>query len=362
MNSQSLAAAAHEALKQGKAERARELFGEAARREVFEFLAIDESKPRTKGILAISAASLWYKAGEFEIAEQFAHQASGLSTLPAFARKELRELLQSIWNEQAQKEADVSFGAQQVLVSVKGGEVVTGGAPLDLILGKVQVIQNLFFRTVEYMIDAPLRIKGPAAKEIQDRYRPWLFQSVPGSYQFVVAVQKPTQADLFPGSDIEPELLTKKFLDIVRACGEDPAIGLSEVVSKPEYRQTFLKMTRSLTPSGRKFSQLEIRGAGDAEPVVLSPESRKVISEALRPPTPPSEPQSPEAILRGNLRALHLDKDWLDVAVDGETKRISGLDEALDDLIGPMVNHDVIVRARRGRGKQLLFIDIELED
>ncbi|MBU0585124.1 MAG: hypothetical protein KKB66_21615 [Alphaproteobacteria bacterium] len=364
MTGQELANAAHEALRRGEQAQARKLFAEAARAESQAFSEVDVGKARTKAILAISATSLWYKAGDLNAAEQFAHRAFNIPNLPAFARAELRELLQAVWNEQAQRDAGLSFSSGQVLVSVKGGEVVTGGAPLDLILGKVQVVQNLFFRTVEYMADAPLRLRGPAAKAIQDRYRPWLFQSVPGSYQFAVAIQKTEQHDLFPEGEIEPEALTEKFLDIVRACSEDPVDGLQNVVTKADYRETFLKMTRSLAPSGKTFSAMEIRGAGeDVAPVVLSPESRKIISNTLRPLSAHAKPVDTEFGLRGNLRALDLDKDWLELAVaDGETRRVSGLSEAVDDLIGPMVNHDVTVRVRRGHGRQLLFVDIEQED
>ncbi|MEA3012442.1 MAG: hypothetical protein QOD42_987 [Sphingomonadales bacterium] len=362
IDSEKLASEAHEALRRGQVDAAKTLFAQAAQAEASAFHSVGDDKPRTMGILAVSVAALWYKSGQLEVAEQFAHDASSRDALPSFARQELRELLQAIWNEHAQREAGISFVPGQVLVSVKGGEVVTGGAPLDLILGKVQVVQSLFYRTAEYLADLPLRMRGPASKTIQAHYRPWLFQSVPGSYQFAVAVQKPPQGDLFPGDEIEPELLTEKFLEILRACSEDPVDGLSEVVTKPEYRQTFLKMTRNLSPTGKSFSEIEIRGAGERGPVVLSTVSRKVISETLRPATPPTHPGDAEQLLRGNLRAVDLDKDWLEISVDGVTRHVTGLSEAVDDLIGPMVNHDVTVQVRRGRGSQLLFIDIEQDE
>jgi len=323
---------------------------------------VSDEKPRTLGILAVSAAALWYKSGELEAAEQFAHDASRRATLPGFARQELRELLQSIWNEQAQRDTGILFVPGQVLFSVKGGEVVTGGAPLDLILGKVQVVQNLFHRTAEYLSGVTHRFKGPASKYIQDCYRPWLFQSVPGSYQFAVAVQKPRQQELFPGEEIEPEFLTEKFLEILRACSEDPVEGLPQVVTNVEYQNTFLKMIRNLAPTGKSFSQMEIRGAGESGTIVLSPVSRQAISETLRPRSSASEPRESESILRGNLRAVDLDKDWLEISMDGVTSRVTGLSEAVDDLIGPMVNHDVTVRVKVGRGRKLLFLDIEQDE
>jgi hypothetical protein len=284
--------------------------------------------------------------------------------MPVFAVDELRGLLQAIWNEQAQQQAGVSFVPGQVVVSVRGGEVVTGGAPFDLILNEVQIVQSLFYRTAEYLQSAPLRKKGPPPKELQERCRPWLFQSVPGSYQFAVAIQKPAQGEMFETDTPEPEVLTEKFLSILRAAGEDPAEALKVIVPKEDYRSTFLKLTRNLAPTGKVFDQMEIRGAGDRRPIVLSSSSRKVISETLRMPTEavPAEIAGPETTLHGTLRALDLDNDWLEVSVDGTHKRVTGVGETVDDLIGPMVNREVNVRVRSGRRAALTFIDIEQEE
>jgi len=223
---------------------------QAATAEMRAFESIGADKPRTLGVTGVSAVSLWYKAGRLDEADQLAHRAAAIGAMPAFAVGELRTLLQAIWNEQAQKEAGVSFVSGQVVVSVKGGQVVTGGAPLDLILGKVQIVEKLFYRTAEFLKSLPLRKKGPPSREIQERCRPWLFQSVPGSYQFSVAIQKPPQGELFPSGEPEPELLTETFLSILRAAGEDPVEALKSVVPKDDYRETFLKMTRNLSPWG----------------------------------------------------------------------------------------------------------------
>lgn len=186
--SELLAVAAHQAARDGDSAAASRLFTEAARLEADALSALTTDKPRTYGITAVSAVALWYKAGRLQEAERLAHSAAANEFLPSFAADELRTLLQSIWNELAQREAEITFAAGQVLVSVKGGEVVRGGAPLDLIVEKAQAVQSLFYRTVEYLKDIPLRKKGPPTRELQERCRPWLFQSVPGSYQFSVAI------------------------------------------------------------------------------------------------------------------------------------------------------------------------------
>jgi len=59
---------------------------------------------------------------------------------------------------------------------------------------------------------------------------------------------------------------------------------------------------------------------------------------------------------------LHLDKDWLDVVVGGVSVHVVGLQDAVDDVIGPMVNRTVVVRAIRNSENKLTFLDIELAD
>jgi len=363
--SEALAAAGHETIRRGDLAQAQGLFRRAAEFEARALEDLDATKPRTLGITAVSAVALWYKAGELKEATQLAHQASAKPGMPDFALQELRQLLQAIWNEDAQRQAGISFVPGQVIISIKGGEVVHGGAPLDLIIDKVQLIQNIFYRTAEFIQLLPLRKRGLPSKELQERCRPWLFQSVPGSYQFAVAVQKPRQAEMFPAATPEPKVLTDTFLSILRAAGEDPAEGMNALVPEEDYRATFLKMTRNLAPTGKAFGSIEIRGAGDRQPIVLSSGSRKLISDTLRDHDatgPPKDAKQGEITLRGVLRALDLDNDWLEVSVQGSHKHVTGVSETVDDLIGPMVNRDVSVTVRSGRGRSLIFIDIEQDE
>ena len=61
--SEVLAADAHEASRLGNADRAKELFSAAAEFEQRALQYVASDKPRTLGITAVSAVSLWYKAG-----------------------------------------------------------------------------------------------------------------------------------------------------------------------------------------------------------------------------------------------------------------------------------------------------------
>lgn len=361
--SERIASDAHNCARLGEHERARSLFAAAAEAESHALEELDLSKVRTVGITAVSAVSLWFKARQFAQAEPLALQWLGSNQLPRFAVEQLRNLLQAIWTAQTMGSAGVSFLPGQVFVSVRGGHTVTGGAPLDLIVEKVQTVQALFFRTIEYMKGIPHRKRGTPSLDIQEACKPWLFQAPAGSYQFSVAIQEPRQPDFFKDAGPQPEHVALHFLSILQASSEDPADQLPELVHSEEYRSTFLKLARNLAPTGKNFSQVEVRSADDSQGISLGPENRKAINRVLRPKKPQPEMEGqPTEELRGVLRALNLEKDWLEVLMGTGIVHVDGLSEAVDDVIGPMVNRPVIVQAKRKARGGWLFLDIEPED
>ena len=343
-------------------EHALALYKRAAESERKALDQLDVSKVRTRGITAVSAVALWFKASEYALAEQLAYSMLADPHIPEFASEELRNLVQAIWTESSKLKAGVKFIPGQVMVSVKGGEVVTGGAPLDLIVDKVQTIQSMFYRTIEFLNGAAHRRAGPPSKELQDSCRPWLFQAAPGSYQFSVAIQKPAQQDFFR-QEVVPEQIAQHFLEIVGASSGEDKTELERLVPDETYRTTFLKLARNLAPTGKTFDRIELRASGESRPVGLDAQARTNINQQLRLKS--SQPDTEEAVaeeLRGTLRAVHLDQDWLDVVVEGASMHIVGLKDAVDDVIGPMVNRSVVVRVVRKSARKLTFVDIELAD
>ena len=361
--SERLATDAEIATRGGDTRGAQELYAKAAEAEERALEDLEPSKLRTVGVSAVSAVSLYLKADRLASAESVAYRWLTNEQLPAFAAEQLKALLQSIWSEKVRERADVNFVPGQVVVSIMGGEIVEGGAPLDLIVEKVQTVQSLFYRTAEYLRGLPHRKRGGPTKEIQDTCRPWLFQTAPGSYQFAVAVQKPPQLDLFKKDDPRPEEVADHFLSIIRAGVEAPEDELPKLVPDAEYRSTFLKLTRELAPSGKRFGQLDIRSATETRAVSLVPGTRKAISQVIRAsrPTGPAK-QEEEQTIHGVLRALDLDNDWIEVTVGDEHKRVVQVGEAVDDIIGPMVNRPVLVQVVRDARGKFHFRDIEADD
>ncbi len=365
--SERFASAAQTAQRDGRREEAQELYaraGDAERQAVEE---LDATKTRTIGISSVSAVSLYYKAALFDRkaalfdrAEETAYRWLRADSLPAFAKEQLRYLLQSIWSERTRSSASGEFASGEILISVQGGEVVAGGAPLDLVVDKVKIVQSLFHRTAELLHGLEHRRRGAPSKEIQTSCRPWLFHTAPGSYQFAVAIQREHQPRLFSKSP-SPGDVAERFLQILRTGIEDPDNGLAEVVQPLNYRNTFLKLTRNLAPDGRVCKKLDIRQPGDSGSISLDAEVRDKLGDVIRKNKPGNEtpgaaqPQS----LQGVLRAVHLDHDWLDVTLDdGQSCHVHAVGEEVDDVIGPLINRPVVVYATTVAGKYR-FLDIE---
>lgn len=366
--SERLAAEGERVARSGDRTSAEDFYRQAAEAEAQALDHADPEKLRTRGITAVSAIALWYKAHQLPKAEQFAHRILGAGDLPEFAQSQIRELLTLIWTTQSAEATGVRFVPGDVLVSVKGGDVVYGGAPLDLIVKKVEGVQAALMRTVEMLLGREFRRRGGPPADIQSMFKPWLFQAPAGSYQFAVRVQEPAQMELWESDRPKIDQITGTFLQILHASANDPDAELEALVPDKQYREAFLNLSRNLAPTGRSFERLDVRDAGAPAVVVASfeVETRKGLNAALRrskPPTDTSANEKPETI-RGTLRALHLDQDWLEVATMGSPPQHLKIEEAgdvLDDVVGPMVNRLVNVSVLR-RGKKLVYQDIELEE
>lgn len=95
--SERLASKAEAALRVGNSERARAFYARAADAEHDAVMDLDGAKTRTFVITWVSVASLYYKAGMLERAEEVAWKILNLYSLPDFAKQQLKNLLQLIW-------------------------------------------------------------------------------------------------------------------------------------------------------------------------------------------------------------------------------------------------------------------------
>lgn len=362
--SEALAARAHAALHDGNGDEAEELFRQAAAAEEDALAQLDTSKPRTFGIAAVSAVSLWYKGKDVQRASMLAYRCLANPDLASPAREQLDDLVQTLYTERDRKRLTGEFLPGSVTVAVKGGNVLRGAAPLDLIVEKVKTLQSIFFRVVEWSNGKPLRRRGPPTKDITSSFEPWLVQEAPGSFQFSVAVKVNGQLDMFDAEKLEAADIARKFLDVVTTMAADATGEASKaLVSDEGYRGTFRKLIRNLAPPANSTESVAISSKEREDvAVVLDESTRPKLDLAIKAESPKADESAGEQMqeFTGVLRALDLDNDWLKVDVDSGQVTVKGLSQAVDDVIGPMVNKTVLVKAvKTGRG-ELRFVDIVL--
>ena len=357
--SEAYASEAEGHLRLGNREDALALYASAAEAEEQALGDLDLAKARTYGITAVSAASLYFKARQLDSAERIAMASMASDQLPAFARRQLQHIMQVIWAERERQASDLRFAPGQVMVSVSGDQVVTGGALLQPIMETVKTIGAMYCRIAEFLSGTVFRTGGAPRKGVRENYRPWLFQAPPGSYQFAVAIQQGENADMFVSRG---EVVADFFLKVLRLGSNGSDEEFSEAVPDARYRETFLKLARALAPSGKAFDALEVRSADDSQSVRLDQEVRKHLGERIRGLEEPSvNIATHRQIHIGVLRAIHLDKDWLEVAAEEGHIKVVGVGEEVDDVIGPLVNKRVIVHVDSD-DKTNRFVDIEAEE
>ena len=131
-------------------------------------------------------------------------------------------------------------------------------------------------------------------------------------------IQKPRQGTLFPEIEVNVEEVSQRFLQISQ---QRPRI--LRKVSDRLYPMTsiegpFFKLTRNLAPTGSPSVVSPLDPAfPEVEPIVLGVESREGIRAALKKQLPrsPSRRMWENVQLRGVLRALDLDNDWIEIVV-----------------------------------------------
>ena len=159
-------------------------------------------------------------------------------------------------------------------------------------------------------------------------------------------------------------MVAHQFLEILKATASNDTSQLESIVPKAEYRNVFLKLSRNLAPTGKTFGSIELRAATGENSIALTPEARTAMNHTLKnnQPVGVQVAGDTEEELTGTLRALDLEKDFLNVIIDGQALHIVGLGDAMDDVIGPMVNKSVKVRVIRGNKGPIRFRDIELDE
>jgi hypothetical protein len=362
-NSERLASEAQLALRAGERQRAWSLYARAGALEGSALDSVPPEKQRTRGILAVSSASLFYKAREWVAAERIIFRCLADTAFPRKFAKDLRDLLEVVWDERVlAEEQHAQYSGDGFVVSMRGGLVGFGSSPLDQFLHTFDGLRNLFYRVTEWVNGVAFRKKGLPSEEIRELFKARTTQPSPGSFRFRIRLVEPQQLQLFDKPLVEPAEIAGTLFEFVARAAAGDERGLEQVVADREYRTAMLKLLRNVSPDGKRLNEIQLHREGELqESVSVFANVRQHIRDSLGKLSP-APPQAETFV--GTLRALDLDKQFIDlIPVRGEQReRFYSSEVILDDVVGPMVNQRVMVTGIVPyRGKKV-FRDIELQE
>lgn len=362
-----LSAAAAKASGEGRLKDSLKLYAHAAKSEEAALSGVPKEKKRTRCILSVSVASLLYKAQLLDQAELRIFQMLGSRSLENWADRQLRELLQVISDEKMLVTTlGRRYSGESIIVALRGGEIGSGTGPLDLILDKAAGFRSLLYRFAEWVGDYPIRIRGNPPKDLIELIQARVSEPTQGSYRLEVRLTEPSQIEMFESMRVKPQALSDAMFDFFVRLTQGTVEQLVELVPQSGYRRALLQLTRNVTPLGKRLKEVAIyrRRKDKIESVYLTGDLPRKIREVL--PRREKDKHELREKLRGVLRALHLDQNWLELTKkDGVREKCDTVHDMLDDVVGPMVNRKVIVsgpiRHRRGK-RRLLVEEIEMAE
>ncbi len=343
------------------------IFSQAAELEKAALDEVPSDKVRTRSILSVSVASLFYKAEMYDEAEIAIFGFIASKSLDSWAETQLRELLPVVIDEKLlSTKLGKRYSGENITLALRGGEIGSGTGPLDLILEKASGFRSLLYRFAEWIGKFPLRRSGNPPKEVLELVQARALEPAPGSYLLEIRLTEPLQLELYEKLRVSPQDVSEILFKFLRCLTNKYDYDkIEELVPQIDYRKALLQLTRNISPGGRRIKEIGIYRKYDdkVQSIYLTDVLPARIKEVIPKETREYEKQKE---LRGILRALDLNKNFLVLTLhDGRKERCDIPSDMLDDVVGPMVNRDVIIhgpiRTRYGADR-LLVEEIELAD
>lgn len=332
----------------GDASSAALMYAEAARLEETALATVPEDRERTRSVLAESAVSLWLRAGLIEQAGAAARRFIGLHLSAGVSDYLLDVANEARWAAEATAEGRTH--ARTYRIALRGGTVRPGGLiPVDLLLVKLEQFRNLVVRVGEWTSGMEFRTKGAPPEGLTSALLPMVSPAMPGSYAFDLRLEgKPQQLSFFADRPVDPAAIATAFYDLVENVADMGPAGIDQQVTDDDYRTAFLRLIRNIAPSGRDLAEITVAPLDNKRTARLVPEVRRAVGHDLKSKRSTNKN---EVSRRGVLRGLDLDRHHLVLREGGQEQSFQiAEDAALDDLVGPLVNHRVeVVVERLGR-------------
>lgn len=242
-----------EARANGDEARAIDLFASAFQleREAAEIVASDHSNEPTRSVLLRSAATLALDCGKLADAERLVCLALSGSP-PAEIAEELRDIYEQVNFQRHLALRGVGLASNEIQLSIAGNSIGFGVAPTAAFLRRVEMTENLLYRTAE-------RLRGMEYREASLRGQfnestIELFLSVPraASFAITIRVAKPQF-----GSSQMPSF-AEQVIDELMLCLDHFARNEEDLLKArivdPAYIVNFLGIAQAIAPDGHDVS------------------------------------------------------------------------------------------------------------
>jgi hypothetical protein len=348
-----LASQAEALVVSGEREAAVGLLVRASALEDEAFWRIPEARGKTRGIVGVNAVSFLQMADEHSGAAALARRYLAQSGLPGFAERFFVEAILNTLRRQEALTAGRELSASYE-VALRGDDVGPGGlVPLDLVLLKLEQFKGYAIRVGEWATHQPFRRRGPVSDAVSRLVVPVVSPASVGSYRFQIGIESGVVQLTAFGADASAGLdsVGASFFDIISTVVDLGPEALADQVSDPDYRNAFLRLVRSLAPAGEALREVEVRPSRGRRSTILVPETKKTIQKHLEATKAPAERETERV---GILRALDLDQGRLILREEGQESPCRIAPGALDDVLGPLVNHRVRVLGSWSRNSFLV--------
>ena len=343
----------------GNAEEAFRLFSQALRLELSALEGLEPSVEPTYSVLHRSAATLALDCNEVRLAEQLATKALAYEP-PIEIAEELRDVLERTNFQRHLQLKGIQLHDDELQLSLAGKAVQLGLIAWDEVSGRIDRVGKLLQRLVERQENRPFREGGPPSKTIREGYR--LHVSTPRASSFAMTL-KIMRAD---GQQYLPGHVSKtvdEFMDLMELIGRSRVSNeeIQERIPEPPYLRNFLGVARTIAPDGDEISQVGFT-------LVRGNQQRTVSVTKLRLELPlPSpalaEPGGEQSMeIEGILRFADAtgQENRIRIVVDsGRPLSVRVPEGLMDDIVRPMWNHRVSVKALR-KGRVIELQDIAL--
>ena len=369
--SQNLIARAEAAIKEGHIERGRALFGEAATIQKRLVESVPRERVRTRSAFGLSAAALFYKANALGEAERLAHLFMAEEALDQRSRQGLQELLARIWNERRTAESGLLLAGPRFSLVLFGRAIHHGLAPWEVVDVLTKTFINYMRRIGAWRNGQPFKPQERTpSRGIEECYLPLASEPVSGSYRIDLCLaqqQGSLDLDGAAARPASPSDIVDTSIRFARMVEQGHERDISRLVTDEMYRGALIRLVGAMVPDGHAVGEVQIRNPDEDKELAIRflPQHRAPVKRLFRTLGPAGaqrrgEPRSSN--LRGTLRAVDLDDGKLRLVAEGEDPKEIEINEVLYDVIGPMLNKNVVVQARMParRTKTWIADDIEL--